>query len=134
MKDGDNWWSIASANRVDVGVLIDFNFKTSNSDEINWYLREKVGCRLETPDRDNYRFSSKDVPGRIYIPKLAPPPPPPCANDFSKSFEIEVKAAMRTRQQSIEVASRFSAPSALWDAQAAYTDDHRYQVLVRQAL
>jgi hypothetical protein len=107
VKDGDNWWSIASANGIDVGALIAFNFKTSNPDEINWYLREKVGCRLETPDRDNYRFSSRDVPGTIYIPKVAPPPPPPCPNDFSKSFEIEARAAGRTRQQSVEVASRF---------------------------
>jgi hypothetical protein len=107
VKDGDNWWSIATANRVDVGALIAFNFKTSNPDEINWYLREKVGCRLETPDRDNYRFSSRDVPGKIYIPKVAPPPKPPCANDFSRSFEIELREASRTRQQSIDVAGRF---------------------------
>ena len=66
-----------------------------------------MGCRLETPDHDNYRFSSKDAPGKIYIPKVAPPPPPPCPNDFGKSFEIEAKEAMRTRQQSVEVANRF---------------------------
>jgi hypothetical protein len=107
VKDGDNWWSIAAANRVDVGALITFNFKTSNPDEVNWYLREKVGCRLETPDHDNYRFSSRDVPGTIYIPKVAPPPPPPCPNDFSRSFEIEVKEASRTKHQSINVANRF---------------------------
>jgi hypothetical protein len=101
VKDGDNWWSIADANRVDVGVLITFNFKTSNPDEINWYLREKVGCRLETPDHDNYRFSSSDVPGTIYIPK------PPCPYDISKSFEIELNEASRTRHQSIDVANRF---------------------------
>jgi len=104
VKEGDNWWSIAAANRVDVGVLIDFNFKTSNTDEINWYLREKVGCRLETPDHDNYRFGSHDNPGIIYIPKVAAPP---CPNDFSKSFEIELKEASRTRQQSVNVANRF---------------------------
>ena len=112
MKDGDNWGSIASANRVDVGALITFNFKTSNPDEINWYLREKVGCRMEAPDHDNYRFSSRDVPGIIYIPKAAAPPAPPCAYDFSQSIEIEAREANRTRQQSIEVANRFSAPSA----------------------
>ncbi len=104
VKDGDNWWSIAAANRVDVGKLMTFNFNTSNPDEINWYLREKVGCRLETPDHDNYRFSSQDSPGIIYIPKVAPAP---CPNDFSKSFEIEAKEASRTRAQSIDVANRF---------------------------
>lgn len=107
VKDGDNWWSIAAANRVDVGALIAFNFKTSDPDEINWYLREKVGCRLETPDHDNYRFSARDVPGTIYIPKVAPPPPPPCPNDFRKSFEIEANEASRTRLQSVIVANRF---------------------------
>jgi Family of unknown function (DUF5995)/LysM domain len=107
VKDGDNWWSIASANRVDVGTLIDFNFKTSNTDEINWYLREKVGCRLETPDHDNYRFSSGDVPGKIYIPKAAAPPAATCAYDISKSFEIELKEASRTRHLSVDNANRF---------------------------
>lgn len=107
VKDGDNWWSIATANRVDVGALIAFNFKTSNPDEINWYLREKVGCRLETPDHDNYRFSSRDAPGTIYIPKTAPPPRPACPNDIAKSYEIEVREANRTRVQSVNVANRF---------------------------
>jgi Family of unknown function (DUF5995)/LysM domain len=106
VQEGDNWWSIASAHRVDVNVLIDFNFKTSNTDEINWYLRHKVGCLLETPDHDNYRFGPDDKPGIIYIPKVTAPPPP-CPNDVSKSFEIELKEALRTRQQSIEVANRF---------------------------
>ena len=41
---------------VDTKRLIEFNFRTSNSDEVNWYLHEKVGCRLETPDRRNFRF------------------------------------------------------------------------------
>ncbi len=104
VKDGDNWWSIAADKRVDVGALIRFNFGTSDPDEINWYLHEKVGCRLETPDHDNYRFSATDKPGKIYIPKVAPPP---CPNDFSKSFEIEAREAGRTRQQSIQVANRF---------------------------
>jgi hypothetical protein len=106
VKDGDDWSSIARANGVDAGALIAFNFKTSNPDEINWYLREKVGCRMESPDRDNYKFSSRDVPGIIYIPKVAAPPSP-CPYDFSKSFEIEAEEANRTRQQSIEVANRF---------------------------
>jgi hypothetical protein len=104
VKDGDNWRSVADANQIDVGALIAFNFKTTNSDEINWYLKEKVGCRLESPDHNNYRFSSSDVPGIIYIPKAAPPP---CPNDFSKSYEIELQGAKRTRQQSIVVSSRF---------------------------
>jgi LysM repeat protein len=104
VKDGDNWWSIAAANRIDAGALISFNFKTSDPAEINWYLREKVGCRKETPDHDNYWFSSTDVPGTIYIPRM---PPPPCAYDVSKSFEIEAREASRTRQRSIDVANRF---------------------------
>lgn len=107
VKDGDDWSSIARANGVDAGALIAFNFKTSNPDEINWYLREKVGCRMESPDRDNYKFSSRDVPGIIYLPKAAAPPAPPCAYDIRKSFEIEAEEANRIRQLSIEVANRF---------------------------
>jgi hypothetical protein len=109
VKDGENWWSIAAAHNIDVRALIAFNFKTIDPDEVNWYLREKVGCRRETPDGKNYRFSTIDVPGLIYIPKKAPPKmaPLPCPNDFSKSYEIELKEANRTRHQSTVVSSRF---------------------------
>src|SRR5438874_13122020 len=68
VRDGDNWGSVAASRNIDTKRLIEFNFRTSNSDEVNWYLREKVGCRLETPDRRDYRFSSGAVPGIIYIP------------------------------------------------------------------
>lgn len=74
VASGQNWKSIAQDHRVDAWGLIKFNFQTTNPDEVNWYLREYVGCHEPTPDRMNWRFSNdckSKYPvwsGKIYIP------------------------------------------------------------------
>ncbi len=45
---------------------------TDVPDEINKYLRARVGCTKKTSDGKNYMFSSSDNPGIIYIPEKAP--------------------------------------------------------------
>ncbi|MFL5042683.1 MAG: hypothetical protein ACJ8D0_23020, partial [Xanthobacteraceae bacterium] len=52
-----------------------FNFKTRRPPEINWYLRNKIGCRTATKDGKNYTFSASDYPGVIYLPIPASKPP-----------------------------------------------------------
>jgi hypothetical protein len=69
VKDGDSWESIARRIGIDVWKLIDFNFKTKDPREVNWYLRDYVGCNLPTNDKLNWRFSSSANPGIIYLPK-----------------------------------------------------------------
>jgi Family of unknown function (DUF5995) len=102
--DTDDWSKIASREHMDAGALIQFNFQTQVPEEVNWYLKELVGCR-QTKDGRNYAFLGADPKMRkIYLPIA---PPPPCPNDFSKSFEIELKEASRIRQQSVNVAQRF---------------------------
>ncbi len=74
VKDGDSWVTIARRNGLDVWKLIEANFKTRNPDEVNWYLRTRVGCKVQTKDGKNWMFSSSASPGVIYIPNTAPAP------------------------------------------------------------
>lgn len=69
IKDGDDWHTVARQFKVEVGDLLEFNFKTRNPDEVNWYLRQKVGCRKPTRDGKNWMFSSDARPGVIYVPR-----------------------------------------------------------------
>ena len=63
----DDWYSLASQFGHDAYTLMDFNFKTIDSGEINWYLREYVGCRVSDERGMNWKFRNAD-PGIIYIP------------------------------------------------------------------
>jgi hypothetical protein len=72
--------------------LIDFNFRTTNPAEVNWYLHYHVGCNQPSHDGYNWKFSSKDKPGIIYLP---PPakftridlPQLPSTNSLAKALE-----------------------------------------------
>ncbi len=66
--------------------LIQFNFRTKDPHEINWYLYEYLGCRRVTDDGKNYRFSVVDprvnphgmeAPIALYIPRDNWTPPDP---------------------------------------------------------
>jgi hypothetical protein len=72
VQDSDNWNVVASRAHVAVWDLIDFNFRTRNPDEVNWYLRRNVGCRKTTRDGRNYVFTSDASPGIIYLPPVGP--------------------------------------------------------------
>ena len=69
VKDGDDWLSVASKFRVGVQSLIKPNFDTLNTNEVNWYLRTRVGCVTPGPKGWNWKFSSRANPGIIYIPE-----------------------------------------------------------------
>lgn len=74
--DSDDWWKIAAREHLDVWELIRFNFATKVPEEVNWYLRELVGCR-QSKDGRNYAFAGADPTKRkIYLPIVAPPPVP----------------------------------------------------------
>lgn len=72
VRDGDSWVSVALRAGVAVWDLIDFNFRTRNPDEVNWYLRRNVGCWRTTPDGKNYIFSADANPGIVYLPPHGP--------------------------------------------------------------
>lgn len=81
VSESDSWYSLADQPNVraagmSANDLCYFNFKTRTATEINWYLKNKVGCWKTTKDGKNFRFSNSDKPGIIYLPALAVVPPP----------------------------------------------------------
>lgn len=76
VKDGDTWESIARANGKDAWDLIYANFRTHDAAEVNWYLRQYVGCTRHTVDRNNWIFTSSTNPGIIHIPTRKAVTPP----------------------------------------------------------
>ena len=75
--DTDDWWKIAAREHIDAWALIEFNFQTHVPEEVNWYLRELVGCRHSRDGGRNYAFIGADPKLRkIYLPAVPPPPPP----------------------------------------------------------
>jgi hypothetical protein len=64
----ETWKTVAEEHSMNVDKLIHFNFHTNNSDEVNWYLRRNVGCKVATPDGLNWTFTSSATPGIIYLP------------------------------------------------------------------
>ncbi|MFN7937859.1 MAG: hypothetical protein U0R19_31305 [Bryobacteraceae bacterium] len=65
----DTWETVAAQYKMNVMELIKFNFKTNNPDEVNWYLKRRVGCRVPSGSGNNWTFRNAD-PGRIFIPQL----------------------------------------------------------------
>ncbi len=73
--DTDDWRNIAVREKIDALDLIRFNFDTNVPAQVNWYLRELVGCR-QTRDGHNYVFAGADPSKRkIYLPPLPPRDP-----------------------------------------------------------
>src|SRR2546430_1401108 len=73
VTDNDSFDTLSSrpelrTRGISASDLCNFNFKTRDPREINWYLYNKVGCRKTTHDGNNYVFSSNDHPGIVYLP------------------------------------------------------------------
>jgi hypothetical protein len=72
VSTGDNWWNLATKyGRSDPWDIIEYNFRTRDPSEVNFYLEFYVGCTEPSPDGKNYRFDSADNPGHIYIPPFS---------------------------------------------------------------
>lgn len=68
VKTGDSWFTLAAQHgRSDPWDLIEFNFRTRDPREVNWYLQYYVGCS-KSSDGKNYSFDATDSPGIVYIP------------------------------------------------------------------
>ncbi len=71
VRNNDNWWSLQKAFGLrDPWDLIRYNFNTSDPAEVNWYLREYLGCTKTTADGKNYCFSNNLKPGLLYLPRI----------------------------------------------------------------
>ncbi len=69
VKKGDSLDSIATANGLTWKQLALFNWGTDDPQEINEFLRRRVGCTKKTRDGLNYIFGDADDPGILDIPK-----------------------------------------------------------------
>jgi len=68
VNDSDSWVGLATDRGVDPWWLIQYNFETRDPAEVNWYLKNRVGCTRTTADGRNFRFSAAAKPGIIYLP------------------------------------------------------------------
>ena len=75
VKTGDTWLTLGAANHHQFGEhqLIWINFGLSPldhfyTDQVNWYLREYVGCRHSLDDGRNWAFTDDADPGYIFLP------------------------------------------------------------------
>ena len=68
VQDNDTWAVVASKHQVTVRDLIANNCGVNVSpEEINWYLRTRVGCNVSRDGR-SWAFSGSASPGYIYVP------------------------------------------------------------------
>jgi hypothetical protein len=80
VSDNESFETLALKYGVTAKEIALHNFGTSDPNEINWYLREYVGCKVPTRDQRNWRFSSTAAPGLVYIPDRGTPMSPMAAS------------------------------------------------------
>ena len=78
VTDKDDWGKVARENYVaSAQYLIFYNFFVAidpkhpilgRTDEVNWYLRNYVGCNVSKDGGKNWAFSDSADPGIIFIP------------------------------------------------------------------
>ncbi len=68
VANGDSWEKLAKLHGMEVWELIYENFKTRDTAETNWYLKNYVGCDDQTSNGKNWIFSTSARPGIIYVP------------------------------------------------------------------
>ena len=69
VKTGDTPDSIAAVTGVAWDTIAQFNFETTDPDELEHYYRDRVGCTNQTPDGEKYVFDDDDDPGIVLIPR-----------------------------------------------------------------
>jgi hypothetical protein len=92
VSNSESWWTLAelpqvAATGMSANDLCYFNFRTRRGAEINWYLREKVGCRRPTRDGKNFVFSTADAPGIVYLPRIGGPRP---VDEFPPALDTKI--------------------------------------------
>jgi hypothetical protein len=77
VRTGDSWLTLGAQNNHQFGehYLIWINFGLNGtehfySEQVNWYLREYVGCRQSLDGGRNWAFTDDASPGNIFLPFL----------------------------------------------------------------
>ena len=75
VKNGDTWITLGSRNNNQWGehylIWINFGLRPTEpfyTEQVNWYLREYVGCRRSFDGGKNWAFTDDADPGYIFIP------------------------------------------------------------------
>lgn len=80
VKSGDTWHTLAAGYQYfqwfDASHLIWVNFRVSPTEmfyteQVNWYLREYVGCVRSLDGGKNWAFTNEADPGYIFLPNKA---------------------------------------------------------------
>jgi hypothetical protein len=79
VKTNETLVSIARANGISEAELNLYNFGTTKPPEINWYLKNRVGCTKATHDGKNWMFTTdaRQGKGTIYLPPVVQGPAVP---------------------------------------------------------
>lgn len=99
----DNWWKLgASHGRDNPWDIIIFNFQTEDPREVNWYLREYIGCKHTKGS--NYIFFDAD-PGEVHMPPPTWIPPKTfrkgsSRTDYNKKIGDRVASMIRRNANS----------------------------------
>ena len=124
VQDSDTWGRIADRERVDVGGLIAFNFATHVPEEVNWYLRELVGCRVSTDGGRNFAFVGADPAKRkIYIPPLADIKPPTTIPWWDKLAKLQLEVEHSSDPQRERFSCLLAAMRNRRDDRVIFWDD-----------
>lgn len=68
VRTKDSIANIASRGGRSAKLLMKFAFGTDDPREVNWYLRNRVGCKAYCPNKHNFSFSDDADPGLIWLP------------------------------------------------------------------
>lgn len=68
VQDGDSLAGIAAKTGYPAKSLLQYSFQTADPREVNWYLRNRVGCKEYGPNVKNFAFSTSADPGLIWLP------------------------------------------------------------------
>lgn len=71
VSSGESWKSIAKKNGIPVWELIKFNCHSTNPAEVNWWLRNVLGCDTCTADEKNWTFGDASNIRPIFLPPPA---------------------------------------------------------------
>ncbi len=92
VRDGDNLAEIARKGGIPAATLLHYCFGTTDVREVNWYLRNRVGCKFYSLDGKNYSFSASADPGEIWLPdyvyRRITAKPKPAPHKYSTPYTI----------------------------------------------
>ncbi len=69
VKDGDSIKSIAESIGMTWQELARLNWGTDDPNEVHWYLKHFFVCTAKAADGYNFKFTSKDEPGILILPR-----------------------------------------------------------------